>query len=120
MSKDFLKHVRASVDWDAEGTEGKDLPEKVLMSFGSDDVDVDDEEAVSEYIVETLTNEHDTLIKGVAYTYARSARVVKVYQDDTKPREVIEEDISEFEAREICSDPDTSGDGWAYVWYYNN
>jgi len=44
------------------------------------------------------------------------ARVIRKFQDDS-PDEVILEKVSVQEAKDHCSDPVSSGEGWYDVWY---
>lgn len=45
------------------------------------------------------------------------ATVVRKFQDDTTPEEVIMEGVTVAEAKDHCSDPSSSGDGWFDVFY---
>jgi len=52
-------------------------------------------------------------------TEEKTYRIVRKYQDTGHPDhdKEIDSGLSLKEAREHCSDPDTSGDGWMDVFY---
>lgn len=97
--------------WDTDG-EVVDLPTTAVVEC--DDV---------EDVADALSDEYGWCVSGMAdVEQILTARVIKkwAHRDESK---VVHEDIPLSEAKEICSDPYSSGEDeygpWMYVWYHN-
>lgn len=105
----------SSIKWDTEDSEltaPDNLPESAT-------VEADDEEDV----VEELTKEYNWCVLSCSIV-PDSVRVELKWRNDYHPPIILHPDITESEARELCSHDltsgeDSKGNAWMMVWYHN-